>query len=164
MREQISIFRSVYDTLKALPEGSRGEYVMGLLGYAFEDSEPGFDDPLMAMAWINTRPVVEQSMAYEDKRIKLRENGSKGGRPKKKNQSENQNENQSENQTKNQNENQREKQEKEKERERKTLERGFSIPSEDGAGAAMAAPPSEEQFEANADGAAACLGFIKEAR
>ena len=169
MREQIAVFRSVYETLKMLPEESRGEYVMGILGLAFDDEDPGFDDPMLKIAWVNTRPNVEQAIAYEERRLKLKENGKKGGRPRRKNQAENQSENQSnnqsenqsKNQTENQGQNQAEKQEKEKEEEVKSLERAFYIPQrETGAGAAMAAPVSID-FDLNAEGASACLEALR---
>ena len=153
--EKFTFFGSFYEAMNMLPEEQRNEFLMGLLAYAFEGIEPGFDGALAAMFAL-AKPNIDSS-------VKGAQNGSKGGRP---NQGKNPSENPPKNPSKNPSENPPKKlsgkthpktnkdMDKDKERDRdREMEADGNFPLEEnshsaassvGADAAGAAPPSDD--------------------
>ena len=71
---RISVFDNQHEAIKQLPEDRQGAFWMAFFAYAFDGTEPEFDDPMERMAWMLVLPHIEKS-------ITASENGAKGGRP-----------------------------------------------------------------------------------
>ena len=71
--DKFTFFGSFYEAMKMLPEDQQQEFVMGILAYAFDGVEPGFDGALAAMFAL-AKPNIDSSVNGVI-------NGSKGGRP-----------------------------------------------------------------------------------
>ena len=82
MQSQVTIYASVYTSLDMLPtEAQQLRYLKAVLAYAFDGLEPDFsDDPILNFGFAQVKPNLDSSRR---KAQAARENGAKGGRPKK---------------------------------------------------------------------------------
>jgi len=69
---KFSFYRSFYDAVRGLPPAERLGMYDAMADFAFRDEEPGFENPMLTMAWTLIRPLIESS-----KRGQV--NGAKGG-------------------------------------------------------------------------------------
>lgn len=75
MVDKITFFVSYYEAAKLLPEDERGAFLMGLLSYAFEGSDPDFSGS-QKLAFTLIKPNIDSS-------VRSHGAGKSGGRPKK---------------------------------------------------------------------------------
>jgi len=79
MRDSIVFYRSFSDAIKALPEGEQLAALWAVLDYGLDGTEPA--DGIARAIWLMSKPLI-------DKNNQRYENGKRGGRPKKENQTE----------------------------------------------------------------------------
>jgi len=71
------------ETFNALTDEQAGKLVKHLCAYV-NDENPETDDPLIKAVFVNIKQQLKRDLVkYEDKCLKNKENGKKGGRPKK---------------------------------------------------------------------------------
>lgn len=82
MQSQVTIYASVFTSLELLPtEAQQLRFLKAILAYAFSGTEPDLsDDPILNFGFAQVRPNLDSSRR---KANAARENGAKGGRPKK---------------------------------------------------------------------------------
>lgn len=80
MRDSFVFYRSFAEAIKFLPDDERLRLFDGLIAYALDDTEPGFDGVALGMFTLIKPQVDANNRKYE--------NGKKGGRPSNENQTE----------------------------------------------------------------------------
>lgn len=76
-RESFIFHKNYYSAIAKLPEELRGVFISMICEYAFEDKQPDFGEyPILNPFWDLVVPMIDANNAR-------RENGKKGGRPRK---------------------------------------------------------------------------------
>ena len=84
MKDNFILYTQQYEVLEPLTDEQLGKLLRALYLYARDKEIPVFDDGMLTMAFGFVRMQIDASNAkYEEKRARLRQNGMKGGRPKK---------------------------------------------------------------------------------
>ena len=84
MKETLMIHRDHEEIIEELSDQQAGMLLKAIVRYAFEDEIPETDDQSVGIAFIMLRKFIDKmNDKYEKKCSVNRENGSKGGRPKK---------------------------------------------------------------------------------
>lgn len=80
-QDRFYFWRGYWDALRQLPsDETRGMFVAAMCRYAFEDTEPTFEDGMLEFAWQLVKDQI--SMSVEIGRVQS-ERGKRGGRPSK---------------------------------------------------------------------------------
>lgn len=73
-----------YRQIKKLPEDQQLPFYDAICGYMFDGIEPHFSNPLCGMAWGLMKSVIDYNLEKYEKQVEnSRENGKRGGRPRK---------------------------------------------------------------------------------
>lgn len=84
MKETFLIHKDYQDMIDTLTDEQAGIFLKATMRYVFEDAEPEFDDQAIRLTFIMVRKYIDRmTEKYERMCAVNRENGSKGGRPKK---------------------------------------------------------------------------------
>ena len=84
MKDTFLIHRDYQEMIDALTDEQAGAFMKATMRYVFEDEEPDFDDQSIRLTFIMVRKYIDRmTEKYERICAVNRENGAKGGRPKK---------------------------------------------------------------------------------
>lgn len=84
MKESVVFYKSFYDAIKKIPEEYQLELYNAIFMYSFEDIEPTNLSSIAEVIFTLTKPNIDSAQRKYKASV---ENGNKGGRPKKNNQS-----------------------------------------------------------------------------
>lgn len=80
-QDRFYFWRGYWDALRQLPnDETRGMFVAAMCRYAFEDTEPEFDDKMLEFAWLFIKDQIAESVEIGRAQS---ERGKRGGRPSK---------------------------------------------------------------------------------